>query len=151
MIEMIVNKETGEVVEQPSETNIDDLIIQWRQLKEKEEKIAEQRSQVEYQLSEMAKSIQGESKTKRVSGKFMTVKVVFNQKTKWDQNKLLSIREKVGEEIFDKYFVISGYKPKTTALKKLSNTAGEPEKLYHEFVNAMEKIDTKPLITVEES
>jgi hypothetical protein len=150
----LIDTETGEILGEdcPYDANsidIDDLIGKLEYYKGIEAKAKAQRVHVEAQLAMIAQSIAGDGKTRRVAGAYRCAKVSFKTYDKWDQTKLESIRLRVGEQSFNQYFKVAEYKPKTKELQKLKNTAGEPEKLYHEFISAMRSEPGKPSVEIE--
>lgn len=151
----LVDVATGEVlgqdcpISEKPETNIDDLISAFEFYKNLENENRERRINIELQLAAIAESISGEGKTRRVAGKERTVKVTFKTTDKWNQEKLEDLRKTQGDDEFFRFFRVTEYKPNTKEIQKLKNTAGEPEKLYHEICKAMMTVGGKPSVEIE--
>lgn len=151
----LVDTETGECLgddcpsNEKTNTDIDLLISELEYFKNIESEAKENRNRVELQLSMIAESISGKGKTRRVAGKERVCKVTFKSYEKWDQDSLLKIKMIFGENVFNKYFRISEYKPNVKEIQKLENTAGDPEAIYHEICKAMTSTKGKPQIEIE--
>jgi len=138
---------TGEIFTE--ETQIDAYIAELAVIKELESNLRDKRTDIEFELAQMAKAIETDSKTRRVVGKRFSVKVMLKDYKKWNTEKLDAIRQNIGDESFLKYFRIGEYKPNLQEMKKLSSTAGETAHLYKEFMDTVEITEAKPSVVIE--